>query len=465
MTDSSPVSENCRYSGEKHTAPRRIHVTTLGCRLNQYDSESILTQFHERGYEAVENPVLADVCVINTCAVTSTAERKSRNLIRSLKRRNPRARIIAAGCFPERSAEAVAELGAADLIIGNGEKEHVLDFLDKLDAGVESTVFIGESKRAKVWTDGTRVRGLRSRARAFLKVQDGCSQKCTYCIVPQLRGPGRNLGLDDAVKRAEYLVDSGFSEIVLTGIALGTYGQDSQGAASLSQLLVKLEGITGLQRIRLGSIEPWAVTEELLDLIADSVKICPHLHLPVQSGSDAILRRMNRRYTVDRLRRLFHYALERRNDWGFGADIIAGFPGEDESCFQETCEFVCGSPLTYLHVFPFSSRPGTPAERLPDPVAEIEKRNRVELLLELDREFRLRFQRRHLGTVQEVLIEKHVNGFSAGLTPNYLRVYTSDPGIAVKSFIRTRITDIRQDGVVGTAEQEDEKSRKAECEY
>jgi threonylcarbamoyladenosine tRNA methylthiotransferase MtaB len=427
---------------------RKVHVATLGCKLNQYDSEAILTQFRGAGYVVSDASADADVCVINTCSVTATAESKARNLIRATRRQNPDAQILAVGCMAERDAEQLTRLSGVHAVLGNREKEHILDFLPQLDS-TSGQVFVGETRAAAEFVESAQVSGLLGRTRSFLKVQDGCSQKCTYCIIPQLRGRGRSITIPAAVERARHLAEQGFVEVVLTGVALGTFGFDRDERDGLTKLLAALEQIDGLRRIRLGSVEPWAITENLIDLIADSEKICPHLHIPFQSGEDSTLHRMNRRYTTGDLQKIFERAFALRDDWGFGSDMIVGFPGESDEDFAATCRFLDSLPLSYLHIFPFSPRPGTPATKLPGHVPDSVKHARATQLAELDQNKRRAFRARFLGTTLDVLIEnRFVGGYLAAHAANYLDVYLP-PDSSLPGTLRTvRITGLHESGVV-----------------
>ncbi len=396
---------------------RRVHVTTLGCRLNQYDSEMLLTQLRSEGYVDTPSAREADLVVVNTCAVTETAERKGRAAIRAALRQNPQTEVVATGCHAERAPEALLKSGASR-ILGNREKERFLEFLN-----LDESIQIGGIHNATGWTDGTRIAGLGGRVRAFLKVQDGCSQHCTYCIVPQLRGAGRSLPIFDALERARVLIDCGVQEIVVTGVALGTYGFDWNERDALPQLLEALAELPGLRRLRLSSVEPWAVSERFLKTMAAHENICPHLHLPFQSGSDAVLRRMNRRYTVRQLRQIVETARGLRDDWGIGADVITGFPGETPENFAQTRNLLTELEISYLHVFPFSARPGTAATRLPDGVTQTESARRADKLRELSRALRGRFHDRQVGREGEVIAERRGAGkYLYGHARNYADV-------------------------------------------
>jgi len=430
--------------------PRKVAVATLGCKLNQYDSEEILAQFRLAGYESTENASEANVCVVNTCAVTATAERKARATLRALRRFNPDAKLLAVGCMSERTPESLAALSGVDLVLGNREKSHILDFLDEESAGDRAAVFVGETAKTTEVTGDAVVDGLLGRTRGFLKVQDGCSQRCTYCIIPRLRGTGRSLDVRAAVERAQRLVECGFIEIVLTGVALGTYGFDRGDPEGLANLLAALEDVDGLERIRLGSVEPWAITDRMLEVVAHSKKICPHLHIPLQSGEDSVLHRMNRRYATATIRHMFEYANHLCPDWGFGTDIIVGFPGESDAHFSATQSFLKDSPIAYVHIFPYSSRPGTPATKLSGQVSDQVKKERVASLKATDRMLRERFRLRHVGRVLPVLFEqRRVGDYWAGHAPNYLDVYAHADASVAGAVHHVRITKLHPEGVVG----------------
>lgn len=425
-----------------------VAITTLGCKLNQFESEAVAEQFRAAGYSTSDDASRADVCVVNTCAVTAAAERKARHLLRSQRRKNPGALLLAVGCMAERAAAELAAIDGVHGVLGNREKEHILDFLPATRS--DPRIFVGETANAERFAEAAAVRGISGRTRGFLKVQDGCSQHCTYCIIPRLRGRGRSLPIAEAVRQAHEIADHGVSEIVLTGVALGTYGNDPGLKDGLSELLAALERVHGLSRIRLGSVEPWAVTERLLKMIAESPTICPHLHLPLQSGEDGILRRMNRRYTTAQIRKIFETALALRGDWGFGADVIAGFPGETDASFAATKQLLETSPLSYLHVFPYSARPGTPATRLPNAVPEVVRRERAAELRELDKQLRKRFRRQMLGTRQRVLFEQRMtNGCMAGHAANYLDVFAPATDEYVGTTQEVLVTRIHPNGVAG----------------
>jgi threonylcarbamoyladenosine tRNA methylthiotransferase MtaB len=433
---------------------KRVALTTLGCKLNQYDSEMVLTQFRAAGYEVVDDAAQADICIVNTCSVTAIAERKDRNALRSMHRKNPSAKLLAIGCMAERAPDVLAKLPGVTAVIGNKEKERIVEIAASPQDDQDPLIAVGETTKACEWTDGLKINGMLGRTRGFLKVQDGCSQHCTYCIVPRLRGKGRSQPISSAVEQARLLAENGFSEIVVTGVALGTYGFDFDRKDALAQLLSKLEKIDGLKRIRLGSVEPWAVTDRFLDVIAASDRICPHLHVPLQSCDDAVLRRMNRRYTVADISHLLDYAYKLRDDWGFGSDIIVGFPGETDEQYDNTCNFLSDSRIAYLHVFPFSERPETAATKLSGSVSTEQKHPRVQRLKSIDRQLRTQFRRWHLNSTCSVLFEnRYVDGLLAGHAHNYLDVFVEPDSALIGTVARVHITQSHPEGVKGVIQQ------------
>lgn len=427
-----------------------VSIATFGCKLNQSESEAILAQFRGAGYRIVDDAAEADVFIVNTCAVTAAAERKARTMLRS-RRRNPRALVMAVGCMAERSPQELSRMEQVHVVLGNDEKNRILDYVVLQRAETATSVRIGGIHQLERMDISHPAAGLRGRTRAFLKIQDGCSQHCTYCIVPHVRGRGRSLPLDVVTEHTRQLAGEGFAEVVLTGVALGTYGRDLGLTDGLARVLEAVQSIPGLRRLRLGSVEPWVVSDRLLQVMADSDVICPHLHLPFQCADDPLLRRMGRPYSVRDIERILNRAMTLRGDWGFGSDIIVGFPGESPGSFTATRRFLSESPISYLHVFPFSVRPGTPASRLPDTVAPSEVRARVKDMKALDSQLRLRFRKRHLGTLQPVLFEsRRSDTLLAGHTANYLDVYSDAPDTLAGRIHPVKITALHSNGVVGT---------------
>jgi threonylcarbamoyladenosine tRNA methylthiotransferase MtaB len=401
-----------------------VYLESLGCRLNQSELENLAGQFAAAGHVVVGDPGLADVCVVNTCAVTAQAERKSRHRVRALARTNSDARIAVVGCYATLSPQECADLPGVVWVLSNGEKRRTVEIVASSFSAAPHPCKAGQ-------------RTALFRTRAFVKVQDGCDNHCTYCIVRSLRGPGRSRPLDDIVSEVQALVDAGCQEAVLTGVNLGAYGRDFGLSRGLTGLVVALLDRTGLPRLRLSSVEPWDLDEGFFDLW-ENPRLCRQLHLPLQAGNDEILRRMGRRVTTARFAELVRAACVAVPDVAVTTDVIVGFPGEDEGAFRASYDFVASIPFARLHVFPYSARPGTSATRLPGPVGRGVRSARAQLMRELGNEQAFRFRQRFVGREMMVLWEqRRRNGLWTGLTDNYLRV------VAPGSDLHNRLTSTR----------------------
>ncbi|RLC64107.1 MAG: tRNA (N(6)-L-threonylcarbamoyladenosine(37)-C(2))-methylthiotransferase MtaB [Chloroflexi bacterium] len=389
-----------------------VYLQSLGCRLNQSEIEAITRQFAAAGHTVVSTPAQADVCIVNTCAVTAEAERKSRHRIRSLARANPEARIAVIGCYATLAPEQAGHLPGVAWIVPNTDKGRVAEIVAPYPP------------RRKGKGSGTGKGGPLLRTRAFVRVQDGCDNHCTYCIVRLLRGPARSRPLADVVAEVQALAEAGCQEAVLTGVNLGSYGRDLGLPGGLYALVKTLLTDTDLSRLRLSSLEPWDLDEDFFRLW-ESPRLCRQLHLPLQSGCDEILRRMGRRTTRREFARLVEAARAAIPDLAVTSDIIVGFPGEDEDAFRASYDFVAAMEFARLHVFPYSPRPGTAAACLPDQVPPEVRRARARAMRELGAEQASRFRQRFIGRAMEVLWEqRRRDGLWTGLTDNYLRVVT-----------------------------------------
>jgi threonylcarbamoyladenosine tRNA methylthiotransferase MtaB len=383
-----------------------VYLESLGCRLNQGELQSLAGRFISMGHVVVSDPTVADVCVVNTCAVTAQAERKSRHRTRALARANPDARIAVVGCYATLASQRCADLPGVVWVISNDEKERTVEIVSPSSLAPRD--------------DGTR--SLLFRTRAFVKVQDGCDNRCTYCIVRSLRGPGHSRRVDEVVVDVQALADAGCQEAVLTGVNLGAYGRDLGMSNGLVKLIVALLGRTDLPRLRLSSLEPWDLDEAFFDLWGNP-RLCRQLHLPLQAGCDETLRRMGRRIATARFAELVEAARTAIPDIALTTDIVVGFPGEDEAAFRASYDFVAGIPFARLHVFPYSARPGTPAARLPDPVGREVRSLRARAMRRLGAQQASRFRQRFVGREVTVLWEqRRRDGLWTGLTDNYLRV-------------------------------------------
>jgi threonylcarbamoyladenosine tRNA methylthiotransferase MtaB len=430
--------------------PRTVAFATLGCRLNQVDTQQLQTMLEGRGFRTVPVDEVADVVVVNTCTVTARAEFSDRQAIRRAARVSPHARLVVTGCWAQTSPGEVARLGEVDLVVGNADKHRLPELLDGLFAARVHVSDIASAPRLDALPAPTaRIAG---RSRAFLKVQDGCQHRCAFCIVPLARGPSRSLDAGVLLDHARRLVASGHPEIVLTGVDLGHYGSDQVPRTSLAALLRALTEIPGLHWVRLSSILPAYFTPELLEVVTASSRVAPHFHLPLQSGSDRILRRMRRPYDTRLYRKVVDRLAAAVRAPGLGADVIVGFPGETEADFEQTQALVRELPFSYLHVFPYSSRRGTEAARAVDTVDRRTIAGRSGALRDLARRRNLEFRRRLAGGVEEVLVletRDRESGRLVGLTGNYVEIQFDGADALVGALARVRVTRVEGDRTIG----------------
>jgi len=439
------------YTGcDQRAKPLRIAFQNVGCKLNRCELEGLMDGFGRRGDQIVSFHEPADVYVVNTCTVTSSGDADSRKAVRRARRLNPEATVVATGCYAQRRPAELTESGA-DLVVGNSNKAALPGLLAAHLRG-EAAPIVDPAQRPQT-TQFLTVEGpVRSgRTRGMLEIQDGCDEHCTYCVIPSVRGASVSRPPGEVVEQASRMVEAGYRELALTGVHSGSYGRDWGRSDALVSLLRQLEEIPGLDRIRLNSVEPGSISDALVEHAAASEKLCRHFHIPLQSGDDHILRRMGRTYTVSQYCERLDRLATSVPDGALGADVMVGFPGEEEGHFRRTCDLVHRLPLTYLHVFTFSARPGTPAERLPDHVTRALKSSRAGELIALGKDKRLAFHRRLVGRVVRVLVEDRRNtpaGLHVGLTDNYTEVLFAGAA-ATNTFIDARITEAREDLVCG----------------
>lgn len=424
---------------------KTIAATTLGCKVNQYDTEAMLEAFERRGYRVVENRAPADVYLINTCTVTGTGDKKSMQLIRRCRRRNPQAELIVAGCLAQRMGEELRETGAR-LILGTQYRSRVAELLEKAVAENAQIVAVEEIEGAPY--EPLLIRGHEGHTRAVMKIQEGCDNRCTYCIIPSVRGNVRSRPLASVEEEAAALARAGFRELVLTGIHLTSYGRDLEGRPGLAEA-VKAACAPGVERVRLGSLEPRVATEAFVRELSRLKPVCPQFHLALQSGSDEVLRRMKRGYNarqfreaVQRLRAVFPEA-------AFTTDVIVGFPGETEEEFAQTEAFCREIGFARLHVFPFSPREGTPAAAMDGQIPESVKAERVQRLIAAGETCARAYRERFLGRTVPVLLEDEApDGCLTGYTPEYVPVLVrgGEPG----EIAQVRLEALTEEGMRGT---------------
>ncbi len=481
--------------------PTTFAIATLGCKVNQADSEAISEQMQAAGYVQQDFNEAADIYIVNTCTVTHLGDRSSRALIHQAQRRRPDALLVVTGCYAEANPQAIAAIPGVDLVVGNSGKTSLVaairerwqaireqrgetpaaplvpgypsqgrgrgQTLPMLPLDAHARLHIGSDQAlteepepdnpgppASLLSAQSPGRSPHSRTRVQMKVQDGCDNRCTYCIVPYVRGGSRSRSIASIVEHVQRKVRAGFQEVVLTGVHLGDYHPHDEPERDLGDLIAALLRETEIARIRVSSLEPEDFRLEWLELW-ENPRLCRHLHLPLQSGSDLILRRMARRYTSERYRTIVTTARRLIPDIAITTDLITGFPGESEADFAETCRLAQELQFARCHVFRFSPRQGTPAARMPDQIKEEVKKARSELLLALAEEMSRTFRRRFLGQTMTVLLEQMKQGLWEGLTDNYLRVEVTDlpeaaTGTWQNTFVSVRLETLSDDGLRGT---------------
>ncbi len=401
---------------------------TLGCKVNHYESEAMMDLFKKAGYQLVDFDQKADIYVVNSCTVTNEAARKSRQLARRAKRVNGEATVALVGCYTQVSPEEVKQIEGVDMVVGTARRSDIVELVEEVRYKGRSSLELTEWKDLKEYED-LRVNEIRETTRAYVKIEEGCNQFCNYCIIPYARGPVRSREMDSVVNEVTVLVEKGVKEVVLTGTHLGAYGYDWRDEESLAKLIERLIPIKGLGHIRLSSIEVTEITDYLLELIAREDKLCPHLHLPLQSGSDRILKAMNRPYKTEKFEAVVNKLRNEIPDIALTTDLIVGFPGENEELFEESYRFVEGIGFSRLHVFPFSAREGTPAADMKEQIPGDIKKRYSKAMRNLNKRLMQEYQDRFIGKIRETVIEEkrdYSTDFLTGTTDNYIRVLIDD---------------------------------------
>jgi threonylcarbamoyladenosine tRNA methylthiotransferase MtaB len=436
------MSSADRGNPEPRTANREpgnltVAFATLGCKTNQFESAAMREELAAAGYRVVPFTAGADLVIVNTCTVTAATDAQSRNLVRRARRLNPSCRVVVTGCYAQIDPKTLADLPGVDLVIGNEEKSDLLTLLrDAQRPGQIRVADIRDRTTAKIPVLTT----LSERSRAFVQIQNGCDAFCSYCIIPHARGPSRSAPPEQVVAQIRQLVERGVPEVVLTGIHVGNYGLDLSPRTSLLELLRQIEGETGLKRLRLGSIEPTEIDDTLITSLAASRIICPHLHIPLQAGDDAVLSRMHRSYGREEFRTLVNRIATAVPDAAIGLDVIAGFPGETEAEFENTVRLIEKLPVSHLHVFPYSKRPGTAAAAMPGHLPGDVKKARAERLRVLGAAKLAAFAAHFVGRELEVVVEGGGKGGQLkGLTRNYLEMRFAGPAELVGKCVTVRV--------------------------
>lgn len=416
----------------------RIALHTLGCKLNAAETATIGRQFLDRGYRLVEFGEPAEVCLINTCTVTERADRECRQIIRRARRSAPGAFVIVTGCYAQLAPEEIASIDGVDAVLGSQEKFDVFTHVDPSRRSPVPRVCVSELGTLAEFGPAYAAHDL-GRTRGYLKIQDGCDYLCSFCTIPLARGRSRSQNLEECVTQARAMVEAGSREIVLTGVNVGDYRTAAR--EHLEDLLRALLRVNGLERLRISSIEPNLLSDEIVDLVASNPVLCRHFHIPLQSGSDTVLRRMRRRYTTAAYRNLIERIVSRMPDCGIGIDVIVGFPGETDREFEETYRLLHELPASYLHVFSYSEREHTPAASAAPPVDPRVRQERSARLRILSEKMRLAFYRANLHAERTILTESNTDGnLRLGFTENYIRVGV--PDVEENRLVRVRITGV-----------------------
>lgn len=424
---------------------KSVSLHTLGCKLNYSETSSIAGDFSSKGFILKEYGEASDVFVLNTCSVTENADKECRQIVRSVIRNNPETYVIVTGCYAQLQPEEIAGIEGVDLILGAGEKFKLFDYIHNFEKKDYSCIYRSPVNEIKEFDEAFSADS-DLRTRAFLKIQDGCNYKCSFCTIPQARGSSRSLEIGKVTDNAKMIIDSGYREIVLTGVNTGDYEyQSGENRFRLIDVLTELEKLN-IDRIRISSIEPNLLNDEIISLVKSSAKFCNHFHIPLQSGDPEILKAMRRRYSRELYRDLIYKLKDEIRDVGIGADVITGFPGESQKQFENTFDFVNSLPVSYLHVFSYSERKNTDAVMLPGKVEVRERKRRSELLRKLSDKKRFDFYSGFTGTHQDVLFESVRNdGFTEGFTTNYIRVKVKDTSSLENTIESVRL--ISTDGI------------------
>ena len=430
---------------------KKVALHNLGCKVNAYETEAMQEILEQNGYEIVPFEEKADAYIVNTCSVTNMADKKSRQMLHRAKKMNPEAVVIAAGCYVQSAGEELLKDTSVDILIGNNEKVNLPSILENWEKE-HNPLHVHDLTREHTYEELT-LSHTAGHTRAFMKIQDGCNQFCTYCIIPYTRGRVRSRRLSDIVAEAGRLAENGYQEVVLTGIHLDSYGTDLEEHENLLTVIQEIAKIDGIKRIRLGSLEPRIMTEKFVAGLAAEEKLCPHFHLSLQSGCDATLKRMNRRYSAEEFRQCCERLRRHFDDPALTTDVIVGFPGETEEEFTATVEFLKDICFYETHVFKYSRRKGTKADRMPDQIPEQIKNERSDVLLALTEKNSGEYRKKLLGRTVKVLLEEEstIGGttYLTGHTREYVKVAVAPETAAAGEIIDVKVTGLLKDMVLG----------------
>lgn len=429
----------------------KVAFATLGCRVNQYESEAMAEKFIKSGYEIVSFEDVADVYVINTCTVTNMSDKKSRQMISRAKRKNQDAIIAAVGCYTQIAPDKVSELGDVDVVLGTRNKGEIVYWVNRAREEKKQMVAVNDVLKNKVFED-LKIEEYQDKTRAFLKIQDGCNNFCSYCLIPFARGAVCSKAPETVINEVKELAKHGFKEIILSGIDISSYGIDLEGDWNLLKILQEIEKVEGINRIRIGSIGPEFFSEEIIKEIGRLEKLCPHFHLSLQSGCDDTLKRMNRKYNIEQYRSIVNLLREYVKDVSITTDIIVGFPGETVEEFNKTYDFLKEIRLSKMHIFKYSPRTGTRAENMEQQVDGNVKEERSKILIKLNEENEKEFMNKFIGKDMEVLYEQRYNNIEdsyEGYTPNYIKVVSKSEEPLNGEILRSKLKEVKEDFIIG----------------
>ena len=429
----------------------KVALYTLGCRVNSYESEAMAEQFIKEGYDVVDFSEFADVYVINTCTVTNMGDKKSRQMIGRARRLNPEAIIAVVGCYSQIASDEVASIEGVDVVLGSRNKGEVVYWVNRTREEKKQVIEVNDVLRNKKFEE-LSINEYQDKTRAFLKIQDGCNKFCTYCLIPFARGAVCSKDPEQILKEVNELSRNGFKEIILSGVHTASYGVDIQGDWNLVRVLEEIDKIEGIERIRIGSIDPTFFTEGVIERICGLKKLCPHFHLSLQSGCDATLRRMNRKYTAAEYKEVCDNLRQYMKDVSITTDIIVGFPGESAGEFEETYKFLSDIKLSKMHIFKYSKRAGTKAADMPFQVDGNLKEERSKALIELNHKNEVEFMEGFIGRTMSVLYEEKVSESEnsyVGYTENYLKVITNSSEDISGKIVPTKVISVEAEHMIG----------------
>lgn len=428
---------------------KKVAFYTLGCKVNQYDTEAMIELFEKNKYKVVDSSEKADVYVINTCTVTNLGDRKSRQFIRRSKKKNPNSIIVVVGCYAQTASEEIMNIEGVNLVLGTNERNKIVQLVESIDKD-EKVNYVDDIMDVKEFEE-LSIEKVKGKTRAFLKIQEGCNQYCSYCIIPYARGPIRSRKLENIVSEVNRLAKNGFKEIVLTGIHIASYGKDLK-KGSLIDVIKEVHNVEGIERIRLSSVEPTLLTKDFIREIKMLSKFCPHFHISLQSGCDETLKRMNRKYSTKQYREIVRNLRIEIPEIAITTDIIVGFPGETEEEFMTTYKFVEEMAFSQIHVFKYSPRKGTPSAGFENQVHGNIKNRRSEKMIELGNELMYRYMNTFINKEIEVLYENYYNidkKIISGLTSNYIRVAATGKDRMIGNIIKTQLIKIEKEIMIG----------------